>query len=203
MIPNRVKYMRTHRTSVASGILVALALTACSPMSSSIPSPQWTAPVATSAGATLDDGQIAEIAEAVDVQQTQTARLAASRASDPDVRAFAGDLLADHQREQREERHLLGQGRTELQPSDLTERFESAARDSRAWLSNESGSTFDRDFLASEIKEQTRQLDWFDHVLLPGVHDSGLRAELLHRRSIGALLLDSAKRLFIRFPAPP
>lgn len=139
----------------------------------------------------------------MEIQETQTARLAASRASDPEVRTFAEELLAAHPQEQQAERHLLDQGRTNLQPSALTERFESGARDARAWMSNESGSSFDRDFLAIEMKEQTRQLDWFDHMLIPGAHDAGLRAELVHRRSVAGRLLEEAKHLFPRFPAPP
>jgi len=47
----------------------------------------------------LDDGQIVEIAEAIDFQQTQTGRLATIRASDPDVHTFAEDLLASHRQE--------------------------------------------------------------------------------------------------------
>jgi hypothetical protein len=40
-------------------------------------------------------------------------------------------------------------------------------------------------------------------MLVPGAHDAGLRAELLNRRSMAARLLDVAKHLFIRLPAPP
>ncbi|MGA7123625.1 MAG: DUF4142 domain-containing protein [Polyangiaceae bacterium] len=151
----------------------------------------------------LDDGQIAEIAEAIDFQQARTARLATSSASDPEVRAFAGGLLLDHEEEQQSEGVLVkGRRRIDVQPSALTERFESAARETRRWPSNESGSTFDRDFLASEVKEQTRQLDWLDHILVPVVHDPGFGAELLHRRSIAAPLLDEASRVPPRLPAP-
>jgi len=151
----------------------------------------------------LDDGQIAEIAQAIDFQQTQTGQLATRRASDPDVRALAEELLADSHEEQRAERRHLAQTRTSPEASMLAGRFESAARDDRAWLSNEGGSRFDRDFLGSEIKEQTRQLDWFDHILVPAAHDDGLHSELLRRRAVAARLLEEAKQLVLRFPAPP
>jgi predicted outer membrane protein len=185
--------VRVDWIAAAEMIPVVLMSVACTPASR--PPPTGEAPLA--------DGQIAEIDEAVDYQQTQTARLAAGRASDRDVHAFADELLADHGQEQRAQRHLLARTRTDSEPSILTGRFESAAREARAWLSNESGPSFDRDFLDSEIKEQTRQLDWLDHILVPAAHDAGLREELLHRRAVAEHLLDEAKRLFLRFPAAP
>jgi putative membrane protein len=155
------------------------------------------------AGAPLDDGQIAEVVNAMDVEQTRTAELAASRASDPGVRSFADELLADHKQEHQAELDLLSRTHIELQTSILIDRFESSSRESRNWLSNENGASFDRVFVGGEIKELTRQLGLLDRMLIPGAEDAGLRAELQRRRGLAAALLDEARHLFLRFPAPP
>jgi putative membrane protein len=183
---------------VTGPIPLGLALVACARTSTPAGAPGPGAP-----GAPLDDGQITEIVDTMDVQQIRTARLAVGRASDPQVRSYAQQVLADHRREQQANLDLIAQERLEVQPSILTQLFDTATRDDRAWLSNESGSTFDRDFLAAQVKEQSLQLDSLDHMLVPGAHDADLRLALIQRRAIAARLLDEASHLIRRFPAPP
>jgi predicted outer membrane protein len=181
-------------STTTAGVGIALALVACSRTPPS--SPNGLAP--------LDDGQIAEIVDVIDTQQIQTAQLGVDHGSDAETRAFAEDLLRDQRAERKEWLVRLAGERVSLQPSILIELFESRERAARAWLSNESGPAFDRDFLANEIKEQTRQLDWLDHMFMPGVHDADLRAELQRRRAITASRLASAQRLSLRLvPASP
>jgi putative membrane protein len=149
----------------------------------------------------IDDGQIAEIVDVVDAQQVPMARLGVDRSSDRDVRTFAEKLLADRTKAKAV---LLSQVRRDkigLQGSILGEHFEPQARDARAWLSNESGVSFDRDFLITEVKEQKIQLDLFDHVLIPAAHDVGLLAELRRWREVAAGRMAEAERLALRFPA--
>ena len=169
---------------------VALVVAGCSRTPPSNPS-----------GATpLDDGQIAEIVDAIDTQQIETAHLGVEHGSDPETRAFAQDLLRDQRAARRELLARVAVDRVGLQPSLLLELFESRERAARAWLSNLTGQTFDRDFVANETKEQTRQLDWLDHMLIPGAHDADLRAELQRRRVVAAARLATAQRLASRFP---
>jgi putative membrane protein len=148
----------------------------------------------------LDDGQIAEITDAIDTQQIETARLAVAHASDPETRAFAQEMLGDDTAARRELLARLRREKAQLQPSVLINIFESRARAARAWLSNESGSTFDRDFLADEVEEQTRQLDWFDHILTPAARDGALRAELERQQASAAARLANAGKLSLRHP---
>ncbi len=172
---------RSPSWTAAFAVGVAVVVAGCG----SVPSPHPSAP------APLDDGQIAEIVDAIDTQQIETAHLGVDHASDPEVRAFAQDLLGDETAARKE----LG-----LQPSILLELFESRERAARAWLSNMTGPTFDRDFLANEIKEQTRQLDWLEHMLIPGAHGADLRAEVQRRRAVAATRLATAQRLAGRLP---
>jgi putative membrane protein len=153
-----------------------------------------------SAPAPLDDGQIAEIVDAIDTQQIEMAQLVADHGSDPEVRAFAQDLLGDQRAARKQLLARVAVDRVGLQPSVLLELFESRERAARAWLSNLTGPAFDRNFLANEIKEQTRQLDWLDHMLIPGAHDAELRAELQRRRATAAARLATARRLSDRLP---
>jgi len=192
-----------HRVAARQSMIAflsLLALTACARTPASVRYQEQRAPASPLAYAPLDDGQIAGIGASMDVQEIQTAGLVASRASKADVRAFAEEVLADHQRAQQAELALLRARGIELQPSFLSERFESSARDFRDWLSNENGPAFDRDLLTSEIKEEMRQINWLDHVLVPAVHDADLRAALLRRRVTATRLLDEARALVLRVP---
>jgi predicted outer membrane protein len=173
--------------SCAAG--VALVVTSCSPTPPSNPS----APP-------LDDGQIAEIVDAIDTQQIETAHLGVQHASDPEVRAFSQDLLGGQEAARRELLARVAADRVGLQPSVLLELFESRERAARAWLSNLTGQVFDRGFVANEVKEQTRQLDWLDHMLRPSAHRADLRAELQRQRVVVAARLATAQRLAGRLP---
>jgi predicted outer membrane protein len=175
-------------TAFAAG--VALVVAGCS----------QTPPSNPSGPAPLDDGQIAEIVDAIDTQQIETARLGVEHGSDPEARAFAQDLLGDQMAARKELLARVAVNGVGLQPSILLELFESRERAARAWLSNLTGQIFDRDFVANEIKEQTRQLDWLDHMLIPATHDADLRAELQRRRVIAAARLATAQRLASRLP---
>ena len=188
----------------ARWVLGALALVSCTGTPPSVRYEAWNAPRSTGSPiAPIDDGQIAEIAEDIDAQQVPTARLGEARGSDPEVRDFAEELLADHEKDRKAMLARVGRDKISLQMSILGERFESQERDARAWLSNETGVTFDRDFLGSEVKEQKRQIDLLDHVLIPGAADGALVAELRRRRAAAALRLDEAERLALRFPLAP
>jgi putative membrane protein len=151
----------------------------------------------------LDDGQIAEITDAIDTQQAETARLGVGRASDPETRAFAQEMLGDDTVARRELLARLRREDSPLQTSFLIGLFESRARAARAWLSNESGMVFDRDFLADEVEEQGRLIDWFDHILVPAAHDGALRAELERQRMSATARLAHARSLGLRHPQSP
>jgi predicted outer membrane protein len=156
----------------------------------------------TAAEAPIDDGQIAEVADAIDAQQVETARVAMDRSSDADVTRFARDLVVDDSNAPAAVLRAAHREKAALQPTIVVERFESQARDLRAWLLSEPRASFDRDFLSSEIKEQTRQLDLLDHVLIPGARDETLQAELKQRRYSVEHRLREAQRLSHRFPPP-
>jgi putative membrane protein len=176
--------------TAAFAVGVALVVAGCS----------RTAPSNPRGPAPLDDGQIAEVIDAIDTQQIETAHLGVEHASDPEVRAFAQELLGDQRAARKELLARVAVDRVGLVPSILVDLFESRERAARAWLSNLTGQTFDQDFVANEIKEQTRQLDWLDHMLIPGAHDADLRAELQRQRPLAAARLATAQRLAGRFP---
>jgi putative membrane protein len=186
----RVSLRRSPSRTAAFAVGVALVVAGCS----------RTPPSNPSGAAPLDDGQIAEIVDAIDTQQIETAHLGLEHGSDPEARAFAQDLLGDQRAARKELLARVAVDRVGLQPSILLELFESRERAARAWLSNLTGQTFDQDFVANEIKEQTRQLDWLDHMLIPGARDADLRAELQRQRAVAAGRLATAQRLASRFP---
>jgi predicted outer membrane protein len=153
--------------------------------------------------APLDDGQIAEIVDVIDTQEIETARLAVDRARDPAVRALAESVLgADTRGRAQLLDHASERGKG-LSSSFLLELLETRDREARAWLSNESGPTFDRDFLAYEVRAQTKELDWLDRILIPGAHAGALVGALDRRRTVVAERLRVAKELTSRIAAAP
>jgi predicted outer membrane protein len=188
--------MRTARIVVS--LLVPIALACCAPTQAPVPR----APASASASAPIDDGQIAEAIDAIDLQQGYLLHEALKRGTHPEVRALASELLADHAGDPGDVLARLRRERAGLQPAALVQLYEAQSRETRAWLSTVSDGTFDRDFLAGEIKEQSRAIGWLDHVLLPGVHDAGLRALLVHRRQIATDRLAETKQIATRLGAP-
>jgi len=172
----------------------------CTP--AALPAPSQTSATATRGLAPLTDGQVGEIVDVIDTQQMRAARLAMEHAVDPQVRAFAENLLRDQESASAALLARLAKESASLQPSLLVQLFEARSRDARAWLSNESGTTFDHDFLGYEVKEQAMQLDWLDHVLIPAAGDAAFRTSLKQRSASATARLRDAELLARRLPEP-
>jgi predicted outer membrane protein len=155
------------------------------------------------ASAPIDDGQIAELADVIGVQQRYLSQDATKRSANPDVRRLASELVADHTADQEAVLARLAGERVGLQPTALVQLFESQSRETRAWLNSVSDATFDRDFVVGEVKQESRAMDLFDHVLLPGVRADELRALLVRRRQMDGERLAETKQLAVRLGTTP
>ena len=180
--------------------LAALGLIAC--RSASLPPQPWTTVTVTRGPASgLEDGQIAELANSMDVQQIEAARLGVLRAADPDARDFARALLDECKRLRGDGLGLLEERGIALEASSVSEQYEVGAREELAALGNQPPSLFDRAFVESQIAAETRQLELLDHLLAPAARDGRLRADLARRRRTLVQRRGEAEHLLVaRFP---
>ena len=107
-------------------------------------------------GLTLSDANIVSVLDRLDENEIAAARLALTKASAPEVQAFAGRILNEH----RESVAASGQLATELllqpEPPALASDLKQAHEEAMQELRTKSGEAFDRAYLRYEIQQHTR-----------------------------------------------
>lgn len=144
---------------------------------------------------TLTDAEIAHVAVTANSVDVDIAKLAESRARDPEVLAFARTMVADHSAVN-ERAGALAQ-RLGVTPSDnpVSASLRSAAEPVRRALTDLSGTTFDLAYVEREVAYHQAVLDALDHVLIPQTENGELRALLEQVRPVIAAHLEHARRL--------
>ncbi len=110
--------------------------------------------------------------------EIQLARMAAEKASSPDVKRIAEKLAVDHSKNREQVRALAQKLNVRLTPAqggDVT------AADSAAMpadLQGKTGGDFDRAFIEHEIKDHESNIDKIENQLLPAAQDPQLKAYL-------------------------
>lgn len=180
----------------STSILVVMLLSVgCSSTAAVAPPRPMPPPATAHVSIKLDDAQIIEVLEALDTQQVLKAQLAVDRAATEETRVFASRVLISHNEERTKLLRLQHQQVLALSPTHLIEQIEGPARETRAQLRTESGVFFDHAFLASEVTEKQKELEWLDHVLVPAAQCEHLRTELTGRSVAAAARIREAQRL--------
>jgi putative membrane protein len=102
-------------------------------------------------GAKLTDPQIAHIAYTAGVIDIAAAKQALSKASNKDVKAFAENMVRDHEAVNKQALDLVKKLNVTPEDNDTSKALTKAAADKRAELDKLSGAAFDKAYVANEI----------------------------------------------------
>ncbi len=130
----------------------------------------------------LSDGQIAAIVRAVNVAEIDEAKIAVGKAQDPGVKHFAEMMIAQHGQAVKDVDEL--DTRLNLRPTEsqlMTElRVNATSVENR--LSKNDETSFDKQYMQSQVVAHRQVLDTIDGRLMPAVRSEELREMLVNLR---------------------
>lgn len=198
--------LRTGRaTAVAALALAALTGAACRAsqerdvVADSV-SNETGAATATATGLTgaqsLTDAQIAHVVMTANQGEVDLGNLAKDKAENPDVKAFANDMVTDHSAANEKGNQLTQQISLTPEENDLSTQLKSSVDQSKAKLdSTAAGAAFDKAYIDDQVTAHQTVLDALDNTLIPGAQNAELKTMLQNMRPTVAQHLDRAKQL--------
>jgi putative membrane protein len=129
-------------------------------------------------GAKLTDPQIAHIAYTADNIDIAAAKQALTKASNKDVKAFAEDMVRDHEAVNKQALDLVKKLNVTPQDNDTSKALSKAAADKLAELGKLSGAAFDKAYVANEVAYHKAVNGALETQLIPSASNADLKGLL-------------------------
>jgi len=129
-------------------------------------------------GAKLTDPQIAHIAYTAGVIDIAAAKQAQTRASNKDVKAFADDMVRDHEAVNKQALDLVKKLNVTPQDNDTSKALSKAAADKLAELGKLSGAAYDKAYVANEVAYHKTVNGALETQLIPSASNAELKGLL-------------------------
>jgi putative membrane protein len=113
-------------------------------------------------GLTLTDSNVIGVLHSLGASEIETARLARDKASAPEVQAFAGRVLNEHRELAESNARLAGQLSIQPRPPALSVQLDEAHERAMRRLRAASGPSFDRAYLAHEIRQHVMAFNFLE-----------------------------------------
>lgn len=146
-------------------------------------------------GANLSDDQVIQVVETVNVGEIAMAEVALDRAVDPEVRAYAQEMIMDHTAANQMAMALAMAEDLTPRPSALSRDLTREATAIVNWLEITPPGLFDRSYMQSQVAAHAEVLARIDDVLLPSAADPELDAFLTTVRTTVAEHLAHAEMI--------
>jgi putative membrane protein len=175
-------------TSTTTTTSFAAQVTRSTPQPSAVPSPtglpasQDPPSPPPTYDAKVNDAQITAALEAANIRDLDQARIAAKRAGDPRVAAFAEEMLTGLERGEVKLRGLETQQGAAPQEGPTSDQVKLAGENALLALRTATSSAFDRMYIDAQVDEQQRVLTLIDR-LLPETRGPALKALLTEYRA--------------------
>jgi putative membrane protein len=124
------------------------------------------------------DPQIAHIAYTAGVIDVTAAKLALTKSKDKAVRAFAEDMVRDHEAVNKQALDLVKKLNVTPEDNDTSRSLVKQASEKRTELSKLSGAAFDRAYVANEVAYHKTVNNALETVLIPSASNAELKSLL-------------------------
>ena len=129
-------------------------------------------------GAKPTDPQIAHIAYTAGVIDIAAAKQAITKASNKDVKAFAQDMVRDHEAVNKQALDLVKKLNVTPEDNDTSKALTKAAADKRTELAKLSGAAFDKAYVANEVAYHKAVDSALETQLIPSSSNAELKSLL-------------------------
>lgn len=144
---------------------------------------------------TVTDPQIAAIVVTANQVDIDAGALAASRASNPDVRKFAQTMVTDHSGVNRQASELVAKLKVTPEENAVSKSLKAGGDKNLAQLGSLSGAAFGKAYIAQEVAYHEQVLAALDNTLVPGARNAELKALLVKVRPAFVAHLEHAKHV--------
>lgn len=122
-----------------------------------------------------NDAQIAHIAYTAGVLDIKAAQQALEKSQNADIRAFAEDMVRDHQAVNDKALALVKKLNVTPEDNDTSKSLTKSADDKRAELSKLTGAAFDKAYVDNEVTYHRTVNDALKNTLIPSAHNQELK----------------------------
>jgi putative membrane protein len=127
----------------------------------------------------LTDAEVAAVVVAANGIDVSYAEIARQKATDSRVKAFAEQMITDHNAVNKSAGELVTKLGVTPRENDVSRSLQEQATKTRADLSSKSGAEFDRAYIANEVAYHQAVLDALDNVLIPSAANAELKQTLI------------------------
>lgn len=142
-----------------------------------------------------NDAQIASIVVTANQVDIDAGKLARSRATSADVKAFAERMVIDHTGVNKSATELAGKLKVTPEDNPTSQSLKSGGDTNLERLKSQRGEAFDKAYVDHEVVYHTQVLEALDKVLIPNASNAELKALLVKVRPAFVAHLDHARHL--------
>ena len=153
------------------------------------------AAVAWGQGAKVSDAQIAEIVVIANMVDIDAGKLAASMASNPEVKKFGQQMVTDHTGVNKQAADLAAKLKVTPADNPTSESLKAGGDKNVANLKSLKGAEFDKAYIDHEVAYHQAVLDALDKTLIPGASNAELKALMVKVRPAFVAHLEHAKSI--------
>jgi putative membrane protein len=152
-------------------------------------------PMAGPLAQSVNDAQIASIVVTANQVDIDAGKLAASRSTNGEVKAFARLMVTDHTGVNKSATDLAARLKVTPQDNPTSQSLKADGEKNLAHLKTLKGAAFDKAYIDHEVAYHQQVIDALDKTLIPGATNEELKALLVKVRPAFVAHLEHAKRL--------
>ena len=143
----------------------------------------------------VNDAQIASIVVTANQVDIDAGKLAKSRSTNHEVKAFAELMITDHTSVNKSATDLVAKLKVSPQNNPTSQSLKAGGEKNLAHLKTLKGAAFDKAYVDHEVAYHQQVIDALDKILIPGATNGELKALLIKVRPAFVAHLEHAKRL--------
>ena len=143
----------------------------------------------------INDAQIASIVVTANQVDIDAGKLAASHATNPEVKKFGQQMVTDHTGVNKSATDLAAKLKVTPQDNPTSQKLKSGGDENLSNLKGLKGAAFDRAYVDHEVAYHQAVLDALDKTLIPGAKNEELKALLVKVRPAFVAHLEHAKHI--------
>jgi putative membrane protein len=143
----------------------------------------------------VNDAQIASIVVTANQVDIDAGKLAKSRSTNKDVKAFAELMITDHTGVNKSAKDLVTGLKVTPQDNPTSQSLKAGGDKNLTHLKTLKGAAFDKAYVDQEVAYHQQVIDALDRTLIPGATNDELKALLIKVRPAFVAHLDHAKHL--------
>jgi putative membrane protein len=152
-------------------------------------------PFATLSAQGVTDAQIASIVVTANMVDIDAGKLAESKATDPQVKAFGRQMVTAHMGVNKSATELVTKLKVTPEDNPTSMSLKSGGEQNVKSLEHLSGAAFDKAYIDHEVAYHEQVLDAVDKTLIPGATNAELKALLVKVRPAFVAHLEHARHL--------